>query len=1110
MSNRLISSCVAGLLALGFGAATVSAQTKLLRFPDIHGDKVVFTYAGDLWTAAASGGAAARLTAHPGLEQFAKFSPDGKWIAFMGQYDGDEQVYVVPSTGGVPKQLTWYPARGPLAPRWGFDNQIMGWTRDGKAVLFRSMRDGWDLADTRLYTVPLDGSLGEALPMPISGAGDFSPDGKQVVYNPIARDFRTWKRYQGGWAQDLYLFDLATHESRNITSNPRTDRDPMWIGDKIFFNSDRTGTLNLYAYDVAGGTEVEPEPVTQSKQWDVRWPSSDSIGRIVYEMNGELHVLDARSRQDSQIAIQVPYEGLYDRPSQVSAAGNVEDWALSPKGERAVFVARGDIFTAPIEKGPTRNLTHSSNAHDKWARWSPDGRKIAFISDKSGEEEVWLVNQDGSGKPEQLTQGGKAMRYAPEWAPDGKRLAFSDKDGKLYVLTIADRKLTEIADNPYTGIRDYSWSPCGGHLAFSVTDANQSRSIWIWSVDDGSGGKNPKRVTGELLHELGPVWDHKGEYLYYFAAREYAPQLDAFELNFASDRNMGIYALTLRKDVKNPLPFESDEVTIGEEEKKDEKADEKKEDKKKAYTKIDFDGLGERVVRIPVPFENYDGLSVTKDGNLLFVKVPTFYLGRDGGEQPALRVFAFKDRKESTLAEGIGGFTMSSDGSKVLVQQQGNYNLYDATPTGKDSQKTVSTGGLVVNRVPKEEWSEIFDEVWRRFRDYFYVENMHGYDWAALREQYRPLVAHVGHRSDLNYVIGEMIAELNISHAYVAGGDYQLPNRPRVALPGARFALDDNAGRYKIAKIFRGQNDEEIYRSPLTEVGVDVKEGDYVLAIDGEELVAKDNPYRLLRHKADRPVRMTVNSKPTFEGAREITFKPLDTETRLVYMEWVNRSRALVDKLSNGRVGYLHVPDMGEDGAREFIKWFYPQVRKEGLIIDVRDNGGGFMSQTMIERLRRELLAVDFGRLSEEPQTYPGVVFYGHMACLINEGSSSDGDIFPAMFKQAGMGPLIGKRTWGGVVGISGRGPLIDGGQIFVPEAGSASVQGEWIIEGYGVDPDIVVDNDPKSVLSGRDPQLERGVAEVLKKMEAEPRKLPKKPAGPDKTQAGVEAASRK
>ncbi len=1098
MSNRFLSFWLAACVALsGVGGAEASAQTKLLRFPDIQGERVVFTYAGDLWTSSAAGGTATRLTAHPGLEIFAKYSPDGQWVAFTGQYDGDEQVYVVPATGGVPRQLTWYPARGPLNPRWGYDNQVLGWTRDGKSVLFRSMRDGWDLADTRLYTVPVDGGLGEALPMPISGAGDFSPDGKRMAYNPIARDFRTWKRYQGGWAQDLYIFDLATHETKNITSNPRTDRDPMWIGDRIFFNSDRTGTLNLYAYDVASGAV---EPVTSSNRWDVRWPSSDGVGKIVYELDGELHVLDIASKQDRQLAIQVPHDGLYDRPSQVSAAGNVEDRSLSTKGERVLFVARGDIFTAPIEKGPTRNLTRSSNAHDKWARWSPDGRKIAFVSDKSGEEEIWLINQDGTGKPEQLTTGGKAMRFHPEWAPDGKRIAFGDKDGKVYVLTVADRKVVEIADNAYGMTRDYVWSPCGGHLAFTLPDSNTLRSIWVWSVEEG--GK-PRRVTSEMFHEASPAWDPKGEYLYYLAAREFAPLFDGFEFNYANDRNTGIFALALRKDVKNPLPFESDEVTFDEEKKEEDGKDEKK-DKKKEYTKIDFEGLADRVVPIPAPFDNYDGLTLTKDGNLLYAQFPAGFLGREGVGQPSVRIYSLKDRKETVLAEGMNGFTVSMDGSRVLVTQEGQYNLYDATPNGKDSKKTVSTAGLVVNRVPAEEWTAIFDEVWRRFRDFFYVENMHGYDWAALREQYRPLVAHVKHRSDLNYVIGEMIAELNISHAYVEGGDFQLPERPKVALPGARFELDDKAGRYRIAKIFRGQNEEQAYRSPLTEVGVDAKQGDYVLAIDGEELGAKDNPYRLLRHKANRPVRMTVNSKPTFDGAREITFRPIDTETRLVYLNWVNGNRERVDKMSNGRVGYLHIPDMGEDGMREFVKWYYGQIRKEGLILDVRDNGGGFISQTLIERLRRQLLSVDFGRLSDEPATYPATVFYGHMACLINEGSSSDGDIFPAMFQKAGLGPVIGKRSWGGVVGISGRGPLIDGGRIFVPEAGSASIEGEWIIEGHGVDPDIVVENDPKSVLAGKDPQLERAVAEVMKKMEAEPKKLPKKPADPIKTQAGV------
>jgi tricorn protease len=1109
MSNRFLSFCLAAALALASTGAA-SAQTKLLRFPDIHGDKVVFTYAGDLWTAPATGGAATRLTAHPGLELFAKFSPDGKWIAFMGQYDGDEQVYVIPVGGGVPKQLTWYPARGPLPPRWGYDNQVMGWTRDGKSVLVRSMRDGWDLTDTRIYTVPVDGSLGEPLPMPVSGAADLSPDGKRVVYTPFARDFRTWKRYQGGWAQDLYLFDLATHETKNITSNPRTDRDPMWIGDRIFFASDRTGTLNLYSYDVASGAL---EQVTKSTQWDVRWPSTDNLGKIVYEMDGELHVLDTQSKQERYIPIQVPYEGLYDRPSRVSAAGNVEDFALSPKGERALFVARGDIFSAPIEKGPTRNLTRTSRYHDKWARWSPDGRRIAFISDRTGEEEVWLIDQDGTGKPEALTSGGKAMRYAPEWAPDGKRIAFSDKDGRLYVVTVADRKLTQIADDAYGMIREYVWSPCGGHLAFSMTDPNNFRSIWIWSAEDGK----LHRVTSELFHESSPAWDPKGEYLYYMSARSFAPQLDTFELNFSNNKNTGIFGVALRKDVKSPLPFESDEVTLGEE-KNEEKKDEKKEDKKdeakaakKGYTKIDFDGLGDRVVRVPVSADNYDGLSVTKDGNLLYLRFPSFFLGREGGEETSLRIYSLKDRKESALADGVGGgYQISLDGAKVLVQQGPQYNLMDAAPGGADSKKAVSTDGLAVDRIPSEEWAEIFDEAWRRYRDFFYVENMHGYDWAALREQYRPLVAYVGHRSDLNYVIGEMIAELNISHAYVAGGDYDLPERPRVALPGARFELDDKAGRYRISRIFHGHNEEETYRAPLTEVGVDVKEGDYVLAIDGEELAAKDNPYRLLRHKADRPVRMTVNGKPTFEGAHEITFRPIDTETHLVYLDWVNGNREKVGKMSNGRIGYLHLPDMGEEGMQEFVKWFYGQARKEGLIVDVRENGGGFISQTLIERLRRQLLEVDFGRLSDEPQTYPSVVLYGHMACVINAGSGSDGDIFPAMFKQAGLGPLIGKRTWGGVVGISGRGPLIDGGQIFVPEAGSASVQGEWTIEGHGVDPDIEVENDPKSLIEGRDPQLERAVAEVMKKMESEPRHLPKKPADPVKTQAGIEAATRK
>ena len=845
---------------------------------------------------------------------------------------------------------------------------------------------------------------------------------------------------------------------------------------------------------------------TKSTQWDTRWPSADEEGQIVFEMNGELNVFDTRNGQTRHLSIEVPGDGLASRPSQVSAARNIEDAALSPKGERAVFVGRGDVFNLPIEKGVTRNLTRTSSAHDKAARWSPDGRKIAFISDGTGEEEIYVIDALGAGKPEQLTSGGKAMRYAPEWSPDGKRLAFADKDRNLYVLTVADKKLVLAAHDARREIRDYTWSPGSDYLAFSLTDPNTSRSIWIWGADDGK----LHRVTDEDFNEFQPSWDPQGKYLYYLAGRAFAPQFDAIDFNFALDRNVGIYALALRKDVENPFPPEEDKVTVGDEKKEEEKdgkdkkgEDKKGEDKKDtkapAATKIDFDGLAARVARVPVPFDNYDGLNAA-EGKLIYVKVPPQGFG-EPASPPELRIFTFKDRKAATLTDGVNGYDLSRDKEKILVVQNGQFNLYDAKPEGKDSKKSIDTSGMVVDRVPAEEWAEAFRESWRRYRDFFYVGNMHGYDWEALRRQYEPQLAYVGHRSDLNYVIGEMIAELSVSHAYVAGGDFDLPPRPKVALPGARFELDKAAGRYRIAKIFAGQNEEETYRSPLTEVGVDVHEGDYVLAIDGEDLAANDNPYRLLRHKADRPVRLTVNSKPTTEGSKEITFRPVDTETNLIYLAWITGNRERVTKLSGGRVGYIQLPDMGEEGMREFIKQYFGQVRKEGLIVDVRENGGGFISQTLLERLARRPLSVDYGRTNEDPQPYPAVVFYGYMACLINEGSGSDGDIFPAMFRQLGLGPLIGTRTWGGVVGISGHGPLIDGGQIFVPEAGSVSLEGQWIIENHGVDPDIVVENDVKSVIDGRDPQLERGVAEVMKKIQAAPKALPERPADPVKTQ---------
>ncbi len=1069
------------------------AQTKLLRFPDIAGNRVAFCYAGDIWTAPAMGGVATRLTAHAGLELFPKFSPDGQWLAFTGQYEGDEQVYLMPAEGGQPRQLTYYPARGPFAPRHGYDNQVMGWTPDGSAIVFRSQRDADGVrSEGQLYTVPAKGGLARALPMPTSGSGDFSPDGRQIAYSPLFRDFRTWKRYQGGWAQDLYIYHLATQDAKPFATSVRTERDPMWIGGAIYFASDRDGTLNLYSYEPKTEAVVK---LTHSSLWDVRWPSSDNRSRVVYELNGELHVFDVTTKADQPISILVPNDGVAMRPSRYPVDKNIEGFELSPKGERALFVARGDVFTVPIEKGPTRNLTNSSSAHDKGARWSPDGKRIAFLSDRSGEDEIWLVDQAG-GTPEQITKGGQAMRYSPEWSAEGTHLAFSDKDGKLYVVALADRKPVEIADDEREGIRDYAWSPKGAYLAFSMTDANSSRSIHIWSASDGK----LRRVTDELFNEESPAWDPEGEFLFYLSDRDFAPQISGFEWNFATSRSTGIYAVTLKKDGKSPFPPQSDEVTFEEEKKADAKEKEKpKTEDQKAPFRIDFEGLGSRITRAPLEGTNLEGLAVGK-GHLVYTVVGAPFYGRDSYAKPALKIYALKDRKETTLVENATGWALSREGTKLLVHQGESYNLYELKPEAKDKdKKTVSTKGLLVDRVPAQEWAEFFDQAWRRYRDFFYVKNMHGYDWKAIGERYRALLPHVAHRADLNYLLGEMVAELNVGHTYIQGGDYEIPPRPKVALPGARFELDPASGRFRIARILSGHNQEELYRAPLTEVGVDARVGDYVLEIDGVELKGDDDPYRLLRHKTD-PVTLTLNAKPTLEGSRKTSYRPIANEEPLLYLEWTNANREKVARLTGGRAGYLHIPDMGAPGIYEFIKWFYPQIRKQGLVVDVRSNGGGNVSQWIIERLDSKLLGTRFGRRSEHPGTYPGTVFHGHKVALLNETSASDGDIFPHMFRKAGLGPLIGKRSWGGVVGISGLGPMIDGGSVTVPLNGTNDPDGRWIIEGHGVDPDIVVENDPKSVIAGGDPQLERAVQELIKKMDAEPMKLPQRPADPVKT----------
>lgn len=1057
----------------------------------------MFTYAGDLWTASTEGGRAVRLTSHPGMELFAKFSPDGRELAFTAQYGGDEQVYVMPSEGGPPRQLTYYPTPGPLPERWGYDNQVYGWTPDGSAVLFRSTRDSHNHIDCRLFTVPEKGGAASALPMPISGAGHFSPDGKRIVYSPLWRDFRSEKRYQGGWANDLFIFDLEHPALVQVTNDPRTDRDPMWIGSSVYFNSDRSGVFNLYRYDIASRETVQ---ITHYTDWDVRWPSADAQGHIVYELDGELHLYDTQSAKDRAIPIEVPADDTTHRPQSVNAADNIESDVLNPQGGRLAVAARGDIFTVPLEHGVTRNLTHSSDAHEREVSWSSDGRRLAFVSDRTGEEEIYVQVQDGTAPAEPVTSNSKGRYYAPRWSGDDKRIAVADQAGRLYAIDIATKRRTPIAKDPFDIALDYQWSPDGQYLSYALNERNGYSGVFVWSAADGTS----HRITPELFNAQSPAWAPDGELLYFLSARDYAPLVSTVEFDFATDRQFGIFAVALHAGVKNPYGVRNDEPgegDKGEKAKKDADKEEDKSAKPKApvHVKIEFDGIMRRVIRVPLEADNLSNLRVGEE-SLLYQRNGGFYYGREPGTKPTVMAYSIKDREAKPVVEDVASWSATADGKHVLARLSSKEIKYYEVGKSEDA-KSVSLAGLVTTRVPAEEWREIFREVWRRYRDTFYAVNMHGYDWLALKGKYEPLVAQVGHRADLNYVISEMISELTVQHAYIEGGDMGLPKRPTVALPGARFELDVPSGRYRIAKIFNGQNEEERYRSPLTEVGVDAHVGDYVLAINGRELKAGTDPYELLQAPADLPVEWRVAATADGKSARVIRFRPLASESDLRYLEWITDNRARVDRLSGNRVGYIHIPDMEDAGMREFVKWWYPQVRKEAMVVDERDNGGGNISQTLIERLSRTLHGMDFSRNHDEPDTYPRVVEPGPKVALINEDTGSDGDIFAFQFRDHKIGPLIGKRSWGGAVGIAEHGSLLDGGNVFVPEFGTADAAGRYIIEGHGVDPDIVVEQDPVEVLNGRDPQLERGVQELLKQLPPTPVGLPARPADPIKTE---------
>jgi tricorn protease len=1130
------------LLMLAFavaGSTQEMPEGRLMRFPDIYKDKIVFMYGGDLWLASSSGGEARRITSDAGRELFPKFSPDGKWIAFTGQYDGNFNVYVMPAEGGQPRQLTFYQgAAAPLSDRMGIHNEVVTWFPDSTRILFLSRRDASNGWTKRPFSVSIDGGLPEPLPVTEGGLGSFSPDGTKIAYNPIFRNFRTWKRYTGGLAQAIAIYDLKNNSVEDLPHTEWTDSFPMWHGNTIYFSSDRGPEhhLNLYSY---GLSSKQVEQLTHFGDFDVMWPSL-GLDSIVFENGGYLYTFDLESKQPKKLTISLPGDRDQSMKHWTGVAKNITDFDISPEGKRAVFGARGDVFTVPAKDGSIRNLTRTPGIREKSVAWSPDGRWIVYVSDRSGEDELYIAPQDGMGKEQQITSGYKGFKYAPVWSPDSKKLAWSDKDCRLWYVDVNDKKQVAIDQGKYGEILNYSWSPDSKWLAYDKNAENSYSVVHLYSLPTSK----ITPVTTSMTNSFAPVFDPDGKYLYLLSDRDFNEVLGNVDFEFSNPKTTRIYVVTLRADEASPFQPLSDETQIKKEENQDElvippgkepaksggkgetkgkkKTEESKEakdndknekdkdkdkdkDKKDEREKpkefrIDLDGIAGRIVALPIEPAIINTYLASK-GFIFYSTTPIQGLsGPIPGEFPATHVYDLKERKDKVLIEGVQKFALSFDGSKLLYEADGgrdghNYGIIDAKPDGpkKVGDGALNLSGMRVQVDPAAEWKQMFNEVWRQERDYFYEAAMNGVDWEKVRDKYAQLLPSVADRYTLTYIMGEMIGELSNSHTYVGGGDYPDLHPVNVGLLGVDFEADQAAGMYRLKKIYAGENWDQQTRSPLTEPGVTVQEGDYLIAVNGRLLRTPQSPYELFVNAVNENVTLTVNSKPSEKGAHSVQVKPIADENSLRELAWVQSNRKRVDAASRGRIGYVYLPDMGGEGLNEFVKQYFPQIRKEGMIIDVRYNGGGFVDQLIFARLRRVLAGMGSNR-NWESGTVPPVVFNGAMACVTNHYAASDGDIFSYYFKYYRLGPLIGERTWGGVRGIRGNIPLMDGGYITRPEAARYDLNSKWIVENRGVQPDIVVENRPDLVVKGQDPQLEKAIELVMKEIQANPKKLPPRP----------------
>jgi len=1119
----LVVLLTGGLVPLASAQKSPDA-TRLLRFPTTNGQQIVFCYAGELYTVGKEGGVARRLTSGPGYTSFPHFSPDGAQLAFTSQYDGNTEVYVMSGEGGSPKRLTTSATleRDDISDRMGPNNLVMTWENTKPLVVFRSRMKSFNDFIGQLFTVGLDAELPQQLPVPRGGFVSFSPDDSKMAFNRVFREFRTWKHYRGGMADDVWIYDFKTGATENLTNNPAQDTCPMWGPDNhVYFISDRDGRMNLFSTDLAS---KETKQLTNFKDFDMKFPSIGK-GSIVFEQAGYIWRYDLATGQAAPVPIEVREDFASGRSAFVDASKHTQGVNLAPDGERAIVVARGDLFSVPAGEGSSRSLTKTSNAHERDAVWSPDGKWIAYNSDVTGENELYVRSQDGKGQPQQITSGADTYYYRAIWSPDSKKLLWSDRLQRLRYVDVGSKAVTQIDQDKDGEIQSYDWSPDSQWIAWARPEPNDLPRVYLFSTAD----KKPVAVTDEWYASSNVRFSDDGRYLLFSSARDFKPIFGDEEFANIYRDMQRIYLITLAKETESPLAPRSDEVGNAEkkrakqkekeaEEKKptpsDQKSDKEVKPKKPVVVKVDLDGIHDRITAVETTPGDYRDLRLIDDR--------IFYLRRTVGDETGededpfenrdrkshLCAYSLEDRKETVLGD-VNAYQISADGKKMLVKIKKDYAIIDL-PKDKLETKDEKTGkdhklkleGLDMQLDRHAEWNQIYFEAWRQMRDFFFSPTMNGIDWKAMRDKYAALLPFVNHRNDLTYLLGELIGELNNGHTYVGGGERPDTPRIKLGLLGAELSRDPATHAYRIDRILPGENWDKHTRSPLTAIGLNIKPGDYILAINGTPISAQPNLYDALIGTADKQVLLTVNSKPSPDGARDVTVVPTADEGPLYYLDWVQKNIDYVSKKTGGEVGYLHIPDMGRPGLNEFTKLYFPQIRKKALIVDVRGNGGGFVSPLVIERLRRAAVMIGMARNSA-PRPDPSDSFLGPMVTLINEFSASDGDIFPYRFKTLGLGKLIGKRTWGGVIGIREPLPLADGGQFFKPEFAPYSKDGkEWIIEGHGVDPDIVVDNDPAREFRGEDQQLDRAIQEMEEELKTKRYNVPPVPPYPNRNPA--------